>query len=390
MPSICEQCGAILSVPCDRCQNCGHRIRSEEDSVITGHTTLTHPGSDEASPPQDDTTKVVRLLQQIASQSHFEERYVIRGLLASGGMGEIFRAYDRIIRREVAIKMMPEGSDRHWAGAAIQGQFLKEARIGGRLLHPHILAVFDLGVNRSGRIYYTMRLVDGASLQDSLEYLEKGVLTNLIAYPLRKIVRALVGACRGVDYAHQNRVIHLDLKPQNIMMSGFREVFVIDWGLARIDEVDDTEQIVDLYRGTPNSDNTAFTYVRGPTVGTPAYMAPEQARGDSRSCDPTTDVYGLGGILYFILYGTPPNRGQNAIERLASSSDRKQRGQLRPGMLPRGERVTRSTLEAIEALEAIALRALEVEQHKRYPAVEQLIIDLNDWLSRSSDLPMAE
>jgi serine/threonine protein kinase len=87
-------------------------------------------------------------LGQIAAQSHFEERYELRGTLAHGGMGQIYRAYDRILRREVAIKMMREkvGSDT----PAIRGQFLKEARVGGRLLHPHILAVFDLGVNRSG------------------------------------------------------------------------------------------------------------------------------------------------------------------------------------------------------------------------------------------------
>jgi hypothetical protein len=234
MPLICENCGAVLSLPLDRCQSCGHLI----ESTIMPETTQPYvsqsdkdsqagvsPG--EGVPYEDEAAKVETLLGQIAAQSHFEERYELRGTLARGGMGEIFRAYDRILRREVAIKMMRESQGS--AAPAIRGQFLKEARVGGRLLHPHILAVFDLGVNRSGQIYYTIRLVDGASLQHCLNSLDKGVATKFISYPLRKIVEALVRACQGVDYAHQNGVIHLDLKPQNILVSGFNEVFVIDW-----------------------------------------------------------------------------------------------------------------------------------------------------------------
>jgi eukaryotic-like serine/threonine-protein kinase len=386
-------------MPAQQCQHCGQAIdpsfEGSADSTVTtppAAAPTVPPNSPPADPQpsEDDSAKVVRLLQHIASQSHFEDRYEVRGVLDRGGMGQIFRAYDRIIRREVAIKMMPDESARHFPWAAIQGQFLKEARIGGRLLHPNVLAVFDLGVNRSGQIYYTMRLVNGASLQNSLEYLEKGVLTNLIAYPLPKIIRALLGACHGIDYAHQNRIIHLDLKPQNIMMSGFREVFVIDWGLARIDEIDDTDQILDLYRERQNSGTTSLTFADGPIVGTPAYMAPEQADGESRSYDATTDIYGLGGILYFILYGTPPNRGQTTAERLAASLRPKERGDLRPGILPRGERVPQATQAAIEALESICLRALEVNQDKRYPCVENLIIDLNDWLSRSTQFSSAD
>src|SRR5262249_48613306 len=161
-----------------RCQACGHLI---EPTVTLWPTPPPYPLPDDDSPPgdlpveplayEDDAAKVERLLGQIAAQSHFEERYELRGTLASGGLGRVSRAYDRILRRELAIKMMHEsvGSET----AAIRGQFLKEARVGGRLLHPHILAVFDLGVNRSGQIYYTMRLVDGASLQHCLDSLDR-------------------------------------------------------------------------------------------------------------------------------------------------------------------------------------------------------------------------
>ena len=244
--------------------------------------------------------------------------------------------------------------DNHGADSetpAIRGQFLKEARVGGRLLHPNILAVFDLGVNRSKQIYYTMRLVDGASLQQCLDALDKGVVTKLISYPLRKIIETFVGACNGVDYAHQKGVIHLDIKPQNILVSGFNEVFVIDWGLARVDKVDDTEELVDLYRGRSNSRETASNTAEfgGRVVGTPAYMAREQAEGNFTSFDSRTDVCGLGGVLYFILYGMPPNQGKSVYDVLRASSIAKTKGRLRDGILPRGRRVRMEVQSAVEA-----------------------------------------
>jgi serine/threonine-protein kinase len=395
----CVNCGVPLSLPCENCQACGHPVNGTIDPEATHPIlppTAPHPSPAEnatpqdlpaATPPEDDSVKVERLLGHIAGQSHFEERYELRGELARGGMGQVCRAYDRILRREVAIKMM------HVAGrsdsAALRGQFLKEARVGGRLLHPNILAVFDLGVNRAGQIYYTMRLVDGASLQHCLDALDKGVVTKLISYPLRRIVEAFVGACHGIDYAHQQGVIHLDLKPQNILVSGFNEVFVIDWGLARVDETDDTEELIDLYRNRPGSQDTGSNTgaFGGLVVGTPAYMAPEQARGEVSAFDSTTDVFGLGGILYFILYGAAPNRGQGHAEMLEASFERKAKGKLRLGILPRGQRVRKEAQAALDALEAICLKAIEPQQQDRYPTAEAMIVELNEWLAATPGPP---
>lgn len=406
----CDNCGVQLSAPQTNCQSCGYPIST---TIIGMNSTKTEPPTDESglsttygpikSPasgwPQnvdatmdrsfvDDNAKVNRLLGHIASQSHFEERYVVRGEIARGGMGQIYQAYDQILRRDVAIKMM-HGRYSTSSDPAVRGQFLKEARVGGRLLHPNILAVFDLGVNRGGQIYYTMRLVDGASLQTCLESVDKGVITKLISYPLRRLIEAFVGACQGVDYAHQQGVIHLDLKPHNVLVSGFNEVFVIDWGLARVDETDDTEELVDLYQNNSGSHNTASnTGVFGErVVGTPGYMAPEQARGTVSNFGPTTDVYGLGGILHFILYGVAPNRGQGINATLLASAERKQRGKIRAGILPRGQRVPKEAKLAIEALEAICLRALEPKQEDRYPEVDAMIVDLSEWLSSTPGPP---
>lgn len=389
MIPMCEKCGAPLSLPSDACRECGHLIASTLDPYAT--KTSPPDGEDEpkttepatAPSQEDEGVKVEKLLGLIAAQSHFEERYELRGTLASGGMGQIYRAYDRILRREIAVKMMQSNSHGSGVTPAIRGQFLKEARVGGRLLHPNILSVFDLGVNRSGQIYYTMRLVNGASLQHCLDSVDRGVVTKLVAYPLRKIVEAFVGACQGVDYAHQNGVIHLDLKPHNILVSGFHEIFVIDWGLARVDEVDDTDQLVDLYRDGSKTGNTASNtgVFGGRIVGTPGYMAPEQARGDYRTFDATTDVFGLGGILYFILYGKAPNQGSHVGELLQASLLPKRKGKLRQGILPRGQRIRNEAQQAIEALETICLKALEIDRNNRYQDAEKLIVDINDWLT---------
>ena len=105
-------------------------------------------------------------------------------------------------------------------------------------------------------------------------------------------------------------------------------------------------------------------------------------------CDPTTDVYGLGSILHFILYGVAPNRGRDAHEVIRASSDRKQRGKLRSGILPRGQRVRKEAKAALEALEAICLKALEPEQRERYPSVEDMIVELSEWLSATPGPPI--
>lgn len=390
-PSNCAKCGAVLSLPTDRCQSCGYPL--EETLELP---TLPPSPPDSSSLPEDlpvkplsyeeDAARIEKLLGQIAAQSHFEERYEVRGLLAQGGMGMIHSAYDRILRRQVAIKMTQYES----AGAALRGQFLKEARVGGRLLHPNILAVFDLGVNRSGQIYYTMRLVAGASLQQCCDSLDSGIATMLGAFPLRQTVEAVVKACHGVDYAHQNGVIHLDLKPQNILVSRFNEVFVIDWGLARVDDVDDTEELVDLYRDRSSGHNTAsHTGVfGGRVVGTPGYMAPEQTGGDYRLFDAATDVFGLGGILHFVLYGKPPNQGKSMSEILAASRETKKKGKLRPEIRLCVQRARKEVQEAIEALEAICLQALHPDKANRYADVEKMIVELNKWLSNTPHPPL--
>jgi serine/threonine protein kinase len=400
----CERCKAPIVPPAAYCPSCGYPVPTwvtadaqptQPDATQPLHDVQANGGRGDGStiPPSlpssaADEERVAALLQGIAAQSHFEERYQMRGILDSGGMGEIYRAYDLILRREVAVKMMREGLSRGHASSAVRAQFLKEARVGGRLLHPNVLAVFDLGVNRQSQVYYTMRLVHGASLHECLRSLARGVATRLIQLPLRKLVETFAGACRGVAYAHEHGILHLDLKPQNVLVSGFEEVFVIDWGLARVDNEDDSELLADLYRQRPLPESTA-SHTRamgGHVVGTPAYMAPEQAAGDASAFTHATDVFGLGGILYYMLYGEAPNRGDTPWEMMAAAARPKQPGRLRDGILPQGRRVPRALERCVAGLQEICLKSLRPLPADRYADVNQLLIDVNEWLAESAEV----
>jgi serine/threonine-protein kinase len=301
-------------------------------------------------------------------------------------MGIVRRARDRILRRDVAIKMMKDQLAGSPESEAVRGQFLKEARVGGRLLHPNILSVFDLGVNREEKIYYTMRLVNGDSLQANLNALEMATASKLVPFPLRMIVqKLLVGICNGVDFAHQSGVLHLDLKPANILVSGFEEVFVIDWGLARVDDLDDSERLADLYRDSAPPDTASATsLIGGRVLGTPGYMAPEQSIGDMLKLNEGTDVYGIGGILHFILYGAPPNWYGRPPATAAQAGLRPEQ-KLRPAILPRGHRILPQVQASLTHLRAICQQALEVDPTRRFRTVEALLVDLNEWLA--SPLP---
>lgn len=381
MPSATRFCHNVHCTQDARSTDAGKSARTVSESSFVRPPTVNTPS---------DVDRIDSLLTRIASQSHYEERYEVRRSLARGGMGEIFEAFDQILLRRVAIKRMLRAAGRG-SDPAVRGQFLKEAWIGGRLLHPNVLSVFDVGVDRDDRIYYTMRLVDGASLQESLGALQTGVSTRLVGYPLRRIVRSFLGACHGIDFAHQNGILHLDLKPHNILMSGFEEVFVIDWGLARLDDQDDTERLADLYSGraTEDSHDTMFfDEGQGRVVGTPTYMAPEQAEGANSRFDETTDVYGLGGVLHFILYGCGPNDARSALDVIRQSQGQATgpKRELRSGILPRGKRIRERIAEHVTRLEGICHKCLEVDQDQRYLNVDELIVEVDEWLDGATEL----
>jgi serine/threonine-protein kinase len=207
--------------------------------------------------------------------------------LARGAMGRIHPATDRNLLRHVALKRLSRDLAQE---SFYRDGFIAEAQITGQLEHPNIVPVHELAVSDQGVPYFTMKLVQGVALHDwmrdprfpigSTDRLEKGL-------------EIFVKVCDAVAYAHHRGVIHRDLKPDNVMVAGFGQVYVMDWGLAR------------LSKSRPASGGSAQMEAPGP-VGTPGYMAPEQARGDPAEMDERTDVFGLGAILYEIVTGRTP------------------------------------------------------------------------------------
>jgi serine/threonine-protein kinase len=224
-------------------------------------------------------------------------RYVLGPLIGRGGMGEIRVARDTRMGRDVAIKVLRgEGLGRD----DLKARFLREARVQGRLEHPAIVPVHDLGLDDAGHPFFVMKRLTGLTLA---EILARAPVEPVIAaaWPRRALLDRLVDICQAIEFAHQRGVVHRDLKPQNIMLGDFGEVYVLDWGIARIRREDDVDTGA-IHREDLESLDGAETQT-GALIGTPGYMAPEQFRGDA--VDQRTDVYALGCILFEILTGRP-------------------------------------------------------------------------------------
>jgi len=244
-----------------------------------------------------------------------EGPYVLGRKLAEGGMGAILTATDQNLRRTVALKVILSGAD---ADPDMIQRLITEARITGQLQHPNIVPLYDLGVTEDGVVYYTMRLVQGTTLNDVLEDIRAGDDESLEQFPLPTLLTAFQKVCDAVAFAHSRGVVHRDLKPDNIMLGDFGEVMVMDWGLAKLltpeEEVSDTEF---LTREDENLiDDNSYQTLSGAIKGTPRYMAPEQALGRADEIDEQTDVYALGAILYAILTLHAPVGGTTVDEIL--------------------------------------------------------------------------
>ncbi|MCB9492607.1 MAG: SUMF1/EgtB/PvdO family nonheme iron enzyme [Dehalococcoidia bacterium] len=244
------------------------------------------------------------------------ERFVDRGALGRGAMGEVRRVFDPELNRDVAMKTLrAEAMKRSHALA----RFVAEAQTTAQLQHPGILPVFEMGTTADGRVYFTMQEVRGETLSRVIEAVHSASSAGMwetadSGWSLRRLVSAFERACRAVAYAHSRGVVHRDLKPDNVMVGEHGEVLVVDWGLAKLlDAAADAGATPIGLRGASASKQT----LEGTVAGTPLYMAPEQARGEVDRIGTTSDVYSLGAILYELLTGAPPYRGKSAREVLA-------------------------------------------------------------------------
>ncbi len=222
------------------------------------------------------------------------DAYAVAGELARGGLGRILRARDRRLDRPVALKETLHG------GPDLAARFVREALVTARLQHPAIVPVYEAGRWPTGEPFYAMKLVTGRPLDAVIG--ESATIDARLA-----LLPNVIAVCDALAYAHQQRIIHRDLKPQNVLVGSFGETVVIDWGLAK-DLADGTAEAAGPFRTAAAPGETAV----GAVMGTPAFMPPEQARGEP--ADERADVYALGAILYHVLAGDPPYTGKSSQE----------------------------------------------------------------------------
>jgi serine/threonine-protein kinase len=239
-------------------------------------------------------------------------RYQLLGQIGRGGMGAVLKGRDPDLGRDLAVKVLLE---EHCDDRDLVRRFIEEAQIGGQLQHPGIVPVHELGRFDDGRPYFTMKLVKGRTLAALLADREAP------EHDRPRFLGIFEQVCQTVAYAHARGVIHRDLKPSNIMVGSFGEVQVMDWGLAKVlpqagdDEarVPAEESALSVIR-TVRSGSDADASRAGSMLGTPAYMAPEQARGEVEGLSERSDVFGLGSILCEVLTGEPAYAGASRIE----------------------------------------------------------------------------
>lgn len=239
-----------------------------------------------------------------------DERFELREQVGQGGMGSVHKVFDGVLRREVAMKALHSDGEPSQDTLAL---FLAEAQLTAQLDHPNIVPVYDLGSRNQGTdLFFTMKLVSGMTLAHVINKLRHG---SPNADHLIRVLRILVKVCDAIAFAHARGVVHCDLKPENVMLGSHGQVYVMDWGVsvlkAREEGQDERKSWVEL--------PSARAREQGTIVGTPGYMAPEQAMGLYDEIDERTDVYGLGGILYEVLTGKMPNQGKNSMEVLSSA-----------------------------------------------------------------------
>ena len=300
-----------------------------------------------------------------------QSRYRSLRLLGAGGMGEVNLCADAWVGRDVAMKMMHRGDS---ANLHARTRFLREARVQGQLEHPSIVPVYDLGVARDGAEFFTMKRVKGQTLEEIFLGLRGQDPQLSEEYSQRKLLAAMSRACLAVAFAHERGVIHRDLKPSNIMLGDFGEVYVLDWGIAKILKGTELEQEPSRLAVEPRE--TAD----GALVGTAGYMCPEQAHGDQRAVSPRSDIYSLGAILFELLAQQPLHPATTVEAALASTL----------AGVDASPRHRAPQLEVAPELDEICLRATAQQPAARYQDAKQMAKAIDAYLDGERDAERRE
>src|SRR5881227_2700596 len=336
---ICRKCGAKIfsDAPEGLCAQCVLKIAlaMPPDAAVAGagdSGCVEQPaGEDRASASQDKTTvRAAELLGELGDYELLEE-------IGRGGQGVVFRARQKGLNRTVALKVISLGQ---WASKVHLKRFRLEAEAAARLEHPGIVPIHEVG-ERDGSCYFSMKFVEGGQLDE---------VVRRKPMSIRQAAELIGKVARIVHYAHEHRILHRDIKPGNILLEQKSEPHLTDFGLARLVE----------------SESTVTRTME--VLGTPSYMAPEQAVGNNAAISSLTDVYGLGAVLYQLLTGQPPFAGGTTYETIKLLLDTE----------PRSPRLLNPKID--RDLSTICLKCLEKDSQRRYPSALALAEDIERWL----------
>src|SRR5947207_1585631 len=336
---ICRKCGAKIfsDAPEGLCARCVLKIALQmppEGSVAgvadPGGMDKPSRGDATAAPDGEKGTRAAELLGELGDYELLEE-------VGRGGQGVVFRARQKSLNRTVALKVISLGQ---WASKAHLKRFRLEAEAAARLEHPGIVPIHEIG-ERDGSCYFSMKFIEGGQLDE---------VARREPIPIRRAVELLAKAARAVHYANEHGILHGEIKPENILLHAKGEPHLSDFGLARLVESE-----------------SSVTHTLD-VLGTPSYMAPEQAVGNNAAVSSVTDIYGLGAVLYQLLTGQPPFAGGATYETIKLLLDTE----------PRQPRLLNPKID--RDLSTICLKCLEKDPKRRYSSALALAEDLERWL----------
>src|SRR5438094_2192431 len=315
------------------CRNCGGKIFGDEPKGLCPACVLETglgPLADETVAGIDDPGHPAEVLLDFGDYEFHEE-------IGRGGQGAVYRARQKSLNRTVALKVIGLGQ---WATQAHLKRFRREAESAANLDHPCIVPIYEVG-EREGSCYFSMKFIDGGQLDE---------VARRTPISPRNAAELIAKVSRTVHYAHEHGILHRDIKPGNILLDAKGEPHLTDFGLARLVESE-----------------SSVTHTLD-VLGTPSYMAPEQAAGNNAAVGSVTDVYGLGAVLYQLLTGHPPFAGGTTYETIKLVLDTE----------PRQPRLLNPKID--RDLSTICLKSLEKDPKRRYPSALALAEDLERWL----------
>src|SRR5882762_8518028 len=326
---FCRKCGAAIP-PNSPQQSCGACLLETGLGLLADEPVAGVDSSAEASAKADDPGRASPMLMDFGDYELLEQ-------IGRGGQGVVFRARQRSLNRTVALKVIGLGQ---WATKAHLKRFRLEAEAAARLEHPGIVPIHEVG-ERDGSCYFSMKFVEGGQLDEVVRHTPMSI---------RQAAELIAKVARIVHYAHEHGILHRDIKPGNILLDVKGEPLLTDFGLARLVETESTM--------------TRTLEV----MGTPSYMAPEQALGNNAQLTRATDVYGLGAVLYQLLTGHPPFAGGTTYETIKLLLDTE----------PRQPRLWNKKID--REVSTICLKCLEKDPKRRYSSALELAEDLEHWL----------